>query len=103
MDIPYVLKKTIIFVFNIDFMESRNIFRETNQGCGSMAVIITINGKENITTAENLSVLLDEMGLDIRGKVIARNGEILHRGVDLTTVPVTQGDSFDVFLITQGG
>ncbi len=68
-----------------------------------MAATITINEKEISTTAENLSVLLADLGFDIRGKVIARNGEILHRGVDLSTVPVSEGDSFDVFLITQGG
>ncbi len=68
-----------------------------------MAATITVNEKENFTMAENLSALLGEMGFDIRGKVIARNGEIIHRGVDLTTVPVSEGDSFDVFLITQGG
>lgn len=68
-----------------------------------MAATITINEKENITTAGNLAVLLEELGFDLRGKVIARNGEIIHRGTDLSTIPVENGDSIDVFLITQGG
>ncbi len=84
-------------------MKSGNIFRETNQGYGSMATTITINGKENITTAGNLAVLLEEQEIDLRGKVIARNGEIIHRSADLSAVPVENGDSFEVFLITQGG
>ncbi|OQA86641.1 MAG: hypothetical protein BWY31_01185 [Lentisphaerae bacterium ADurb.Bin242] len=50
-----------------------------------------------------MAALLEELGIETRGKVVARNGEILHRGTDLSTIPVENGDSIDVFLITQGG
>jgi len=68
-----------------------------------MARSITVNEKEETASAENMAALLEELGIETRGKVVARNGDILHRGTDLSTIPVENGDSIDVFLITQGG